>query len=331
MNTKLERGARIVTEQWLELKSGERLFIVTNEEYTKEMELIKQYANEKGVLTEVMTFTKQFGQVGHYFDDNEDIFESFDVILGATMHSLVTTKAAKRAIERGSRFLSLPLSTNDNRSLLEYDFLKMDPAESKRMADELLLKLSGGKKIKVTTPAGTNLTFSMEGREAQLFTGATRQGRGYSSSSFEIFIPIVEDQTYGTGVVDASLGYLGVPKEPVKIFLKEGRVCEIEQNETGQKLSQYMADFKDERMYVAGEFGIGLNTLSQCKGNSYIEDESTYGTFHIGFGRNIGFGGKHEARAHFDLVFNKPDIYVDGILIMMKGEIIWDEEALMAL
>ena len=207
----------------------------------------------------------------------------------------------------------------------------MDPAESKRMADELLLKLSGGKKLKVTTAAGTNLTFSMEGREAQLFTGATRQGRGYSSSSFEIFIPVVEDQTYGTGLVDASLGYLGIPKEPVRIGIKEGRICEIEQNETGRKLSQYMADFKDERMYVVGEFGIGLNTFSQCKGNSYIEDESTYGTFHIGLGRNIGFGGKHEARAHFDLVFDKPDIYVDGIIIMKKGEIIWDEETLMAI
>ena len=331
MNTNFERGVRIIVEEWLELKSGERLFIVTSEEYAKEIALIEQYAKEKGVLTEVMTFAKQPGQVGHYFDDHEDAFDSFDVILGATMHSLVTVKAVKRAIERGSRFLSLPLSTNDNRSLLEYDFLQMDPAESKRMADELLLKLSGGKKLKVTTPAGTNLTFSIEGREAALFTGATRQGRGYSSSSFEIFIPIVENRTYGTGVVDASLGYLGVPKEPVRIGLKEGRVCEIEQNETGQKLSQYMADFKDERMYVAGEFGIGLNTFSQCKGNSYIEDESTYGTFHIGFGRNIGFGGKQEAKAHFDLVFHKPDIYVDGILIMEKGEIIWDEEALMAI
>ncbi|MBE5961906.1 MAG: peptidase [Lachnospiraceae bacterium] len=331
MNTKLERGARIITEQWLELHSGERLFIVTSEEYKREMKLIEQYAKDGGTLTEMMIFPKQPGQVGHYFDVHEDAFDSFDVILGATMHSLVTTKAAKRAIERGSRFLSLPLSTNDGRSLLEYDFLQMDPKESKRMADKLLERLSGGKRLKVTTAAGTNLTFSMEGREAQLFTGATRQGKGYSSSSFEIFIPIVENETFGTGVVDASLGYIGVPKEPVKIGLKEGRVCEIEQNETGQKLSQYMADFHDEGMYVAGEFGIGLNTFSKCRGNSYIEDESAYGTFHIGFGRNIGFGGKHEAKAHFDLVFDQPDIYVDDILIMEKGEVIWDEETLIAL
>lgn len=325
MNWKLERGAQIVTKQWLQVTSGEKLFIVTSEEYSSEIAVIEKYAKEAGAFVEVMTFEKQKGQVGHYFDRHEAAFDSFDVILGATTHSLVTTKAVKRAIERGSRFLSLPLCTNDNRSLLEYEFLLMDPEKSKEMADRLLHKLTDGKELRVTTLAGTNLTFSMEGRKAQLFTGSTKLGTGYSSSSFEIFIPIREDKTYGTGVVDASLGYLGVPKEPVHIYLKDGRVCEIEQNDTGQMLSQYIADFQDEGMYVAGEFGIGLNTYSRCEGNCYIEDESTYGTFHIGFGRNIAFGGQHEARAHFDLVFDKPNIYVDGMLIMNQGTILWEE------
>lgn len=330
MNWKLERGAHIVTEQWLQVTSGEKLFIVTSEEYSNEIALIEQYAKEAGAFVEVMTFEKQQGQVGHYFDSHEAAFDSFDVILGATTHSLVTTKAVKRAIDRGSRFLSLPLCTNDDRSLLEYDFLLMDPEKSKEMADKLLDKLADGKQIRVTTLAGTNLIFSMEGRQAQLFTGSTKLGNGYSSSSFEIFVPIVEDKTYGTGIVDASLGYLGVPGEPVRINLKNGKVCEVEQNNTGKILSQYIADFKDEGMYVAGEFGIGLNTFSRCAGNCYIEDESTYGTFHIGFGRNIAFGGQHEAKAHFDLVFHKPDIYVDGMLIMNQGEILWEEEMIRA-
>ncbi len=326
MNKKLQRGARIVAEQWLQVAEGERLFIVTSEEYINDVAFIEQYAKEAGAVVEVMSFERQQGQVGHYFDDHETAFDSFDVILGATTHSLVTTKAVKRAIERGSRFLSLPLSTNDGRSLLEYDFLLMDPNESKKMADQLLEKLAYGKELLVMTATGTHLTFSMEGREAKFFTGSTKIGNGYSSSSFEIFIPVVEDMTYGIGVVDASLGYLGAPEEPVRIYLKDGRVCEIEQNEAGQKLTSYIAEFKDEGMYVAGEFGIGLNTFSRCDGNCYIEDESAYGTFHIGFGRNIAFGGQHEAKGHFDLVFDKPDIYIDGLLIMRKGEIIWDEK-----
>lgn len=327
MNEKLQRGARIITEKWLQLEAGEKLYIITSEDYSSEVAVIEQYAKEAEVFVEVLTFEKQQGQVGHYFDTHEEAFDSYDVILGATTHSLVTTKAVKRAVDRGARFLSLPLSTNNRTSLLEQDFLLMDPQESEEMADVLLSKLENGKEIKVTTKAGTALTFSMAGRTPQLFTGATRKRRGYASSSFEIFIPIVEDQTYGTGVIDASLGYLGIPEQPVHIYLKGGRICEIEQNEAGQRLTQYMLDFEDEGMYVAGEFGIGLNTFSRCVGNSYIEDESAYGTFHIGFGRNIAFGGSHEAKGHFDLVFDKPNIYIDGTLIMEEGEILWDEDA----
>ncbi len=325
MNTKLKRGARIVAEQWLKVASGEKLCIVTNDEHVNEIAQIKQYAEKAGAYVEVMVFQKRFGQVSHYFDVHETVFDSFHVILGAATHSLVTTKAVKRAMNRGSRFLSLPLSTNDKRSLLEYDFLMMDPEESREMANQLFKWLRNGKEIKVTTPVGSRLNFSMEGREPQLFTGATRMENGYSSSSFEIFIPIIENKTYGIGVVDASLGYLGAPENPVRIYLKDGKICEIEQNEDGQKLSRYIADFQDENMYAASEFGIGLNTCARCEGNSYIEDESAYGTFHIGFGKNIAFGGELEAKGHFDLVFKMPDIYVDGVLIMKQGEIIWDE------
>lgn len=78
-------------------------------------------------------------------------------------------------------------------------------------------------------------------------------------------------------------------------------------------------------MYVAGEFGIGLNSYSKCRGKCYIEDESAYGTFHIGFGRNIALGGVHEATSHFDLVALEPDIYADNRKIMEKGKIIIPE------
>ena len=79
-----------------------------------------------------------------------------------------------------------------------------------------------------------------------------------------------------------------------------------------------MDSFEDPRIYVAGEFGIGLNTLSQCLGNCYIEDESTFSTFHIGMGRNLALGGIQDAAGHFDLVFHRPTIYADQTLIMEK-------------
>lgn len=103
------------------------------------------------------------------------------------------------------------------------------------------------------------------------------------------------------------------------ITLSQGRLTEIGENRSGRYLKRYMDSFNDPRIYVAGEFGIGLNTLSQCLGNCYIEDESTFSTFHIGMGRNLALGGVQDAAGHFDLVFHRPTIYADQTLIMENG------------
>ena len=72
-------------------------------------------------------------------------------------------------------------------------------------------------------------------------------------------------------------------------------------------MKKYMEDYQDPRIYIAGELGIGLNSCSQCLGNCYIEDESAYGTFHVGLGRNIALGGIQNAKGHFDLVCIIPE------------------------
>lgn len=93
----------------------------------------------------------------------------------------------------------------------------------------------------------------------------------------------------------------------------------------GERLKEYMSDFHDPGIYVASELGIGLNSYAKCRGNSYIEDESAYGTFHIGVGRNIALGGVHEANGHFDIVAGRPDIYADNRRIIERGKIIIPE------
>ena len=132
----------------------------------------------------------------------------------------------------------------------------------------------------------------------------------------------METETNGTLILDGSMGYIGVVSSPVKVELRRGRIVDIENNESGRRLKEFLRRFKDpEDMVVAAEFGIGLNTHSRCDGNCYIEDESTYGTFHIGFGRNIALGGVQDATGHFDLVTHNPSIYVDNRMIMDHGQL----------
>ena len=319
------RGAKIIIHQWVKVRPWDNVLIVTGKDHMAEAQILKAVAQEKAKKVTILVVEKTGIHVGVFFDDNEEAFDPYSVVIAATEYSLVTTKAAKRAINKRKKFLSLPLSTNDGRTMLEYDFLMMDTKKSRLMAKVIMKYLHHSTKLRVTTPAGTNLQLSKIDRIPGFFNGVLKDGKGYSSASIEVYVPIEETKTEGIMVVDGSLGYIGRAEEPTKIVFHQGRIVDIEETVTGLKLKKYIEEYKDARIYIAGEFGIGLNSYSKCEGNCYIEDESSYGTFHIGLGRNIALGGIQNANGHFDLVCLEPDIYTDNRQIMQQGRIIIPE------
>ena len=315
-------GAQTVIESWMCLKDGDRLLIVTDSCHKEEAELLKEVAVKCGSKADILITQTRGKLVGMYFDANPFAFSDYDYIIGATDYSLVTTLAAKNAIREGKKFLSLPLHTNDNRSMLEYSFLNCDTEKSKAVAQRLINKLAHCHTVHVTTQKGTDLYFYKKDRPARFFNGKVHDCEGYSSASIEVYVPIQEDKTHGKFVVDGSYGYIGKVVTPFEVLFNNGRITQIENSADGIKLKDFIDDYKDDKMYVAGELGIGLNPLSRCEGNCYIEDESALGTFHIGLGRNLALGGIWEASGHFDLTAHKPDIYADGFKIVHSGQII---------
>lgn len=328
MTPNMERGARIIIHEWVKVRAWDKVLIVTSKEYLAEAKAMEKEASEKARSVNTLLVENKGRHVGIFFDDNEAVFDPYTAIIAATEYSLVTTKAAKRAIQRHKKFLSLPLATNDGRSFLEYDFLTMDTKKSRLMAKAFIKYLKYSEKVRVTTPAGTDMMFCKVGRDPGFFNGVLKDGKGYSSSSIEVYVPIEETKTEGVMVLDGSLGYIGRAEEPTRILFKGGRITEIEETPTGIRLKKYMEDYQDPRIYIAGELGIGLNSCSQCLGNCYIEDESAYGTFHVGLGRNIALGGIQNAKGHFDLVCMEPDIYTDNRQIMQQGKVIIPEPVL---
>ncbi|WP_346908998.1 peptidase [Faecalicatena orotica] len=324
-HSKTERGAMIVVRDWLRLKPWEKLLIVTSENHIAEAEILRKCAHRRSKAVDLMVVEKRGKHVGVFFDSHEDVFDGYQAVLGATDYSLVTTKAAKRAIQRGSKFLSLPLSTNNGKSMLAFQFMMMDTKKSKMMAGIIMKYLNSSSVVHVTTRLGTDLTLYKRNRPAGFFNGVVRDGKGFSSASIEVYVPIEETKTRGILIPDGSLGYIGRVDEPFWIRLEDGYIREIEMTAVGRKLKEYMDDFHDPGIYAASELGIGLNSYAKCRGDSYIEDESAYGTFHIGVGRNIALGGVHEANGHFDIVAKRPDIYADNRKIMERGKIIIPE------
>ena len=327
-NQEIVRGANIIAQNWLHLKMRQKVLIVSSEIHLAEVQILKNACMEYSLQVDLMVVEERGEKVGVFFDKNERIFDDYDVIIGATDYSLVTTRAVRRAISEGKKYLSLPLSTNDGRSMLGYSFLQMDTKKSKLMANVIKKYVDSATFLHVTTKRGTDISFRKKGRNAGFFNGDVRDGKGFSSASIELYVPIEEDQTEGVVYLDGSLGYIGAVRKPFRIEIQNGKIVFIEQTEDGKRLREYLESFEDERIYTAGEFGIGLNSYAKCIGNCYIEDESAYGTYHIGFGRNLALGGAYEASGHFDLVMLEPDIYTDNRKIMERGRVIVPEPQL---
>ena len=287
--TAVEQGAERIVRDWIKVKEGERIAILTEEGYHDQADAIRRKAEKQGAETVLVSLPLQGKQAGTVLETAPvaGILDRSDVIIGATKYSVLTARKIRDAVAAGQRFLSLPLFTCSGRKMLAMPFLAMPPAEASSMAARLLEKFRGKETVRITTPAGTDLRLSVAARQAGAFTGDFSHGSCCDSCCFEVYVAPREDSAEGTLAVDASLGYLGAPEKPLFLQFRRGQLTEIECSEDGKRLRDYISAFADDRMNVAGELGIGLNTLGRCRGDCYIEDESVYGTFHIGMGRNL--------------------------------------------
>ena len=315
----LEAGAHTVISRWCRVQPGEKVLIISDERHVEESLALRAAADRCGAVVALLTIQERHSHPGSVFHSMKEFVLQNDVIIGATSFSLVTNRITQEVLSQGGRFLSLPLSSNNGQPALAFDFMSMDPEEAGRTGHGMLEALRQAGRIHITTALGTDLSFGKRGRQPGLFNGLADRPGKVGSSSFEIYIGIEETQTSGRAVVDGSLGYLGRPAAPIPLTFQEGRLVQID-GETGAELKRYMDSFGDPGIYVAGELGIGLNKLSRCVGNCYIEDESAFTTFHICMGRNLSLGGVHNAAGHFDLVFQFPTIYADDTLIMKDGQ-----------
>ena len=205
MEQAIQHGADVIIRDWVRLRAGERILIVSSQKYAVEVAAMQQAAQAVGSVADVLMLDDLHEQVGQYFDDREDAFDPYNAVIGAAEYSLITTRAVKRVIARRNRFLSLPLSTSNGQSLLSYDFLNMSLPKSRIMASIIMACYQNASHIHVTTELGTNLDFNIEGRVPGFFNGCCHDGKGLSSASVEVYVAPVESDTNGTLILDGSM------------------------------------------------------------------------------------------------------------------------------
>lgn len=199
-------------------------------------------------------------------------------------------------------------------------------------AAALKAKLDAARQVRVTTEAGTDITFGVEDRTAFVDDGDFRKpGTGGNLPAGETYVSPTIGSADGTLVVDGAVatvdGGTFVPDEPLTVAFERGFVAMIDGGEAAERFEDDLTrgaelarewgredrlDADSVTTYAKnashlGEFGIGLNRQAEIVGN-LLEDEKVYRTCHLAVGSNYD----HDAPAliHLDLVLHEPTVEV---------------------
>lgn len=241
-----------------------------------------------------------------------------DVVLQPITYAITHTNATKEALEAGARVLVMRGVTKE---LMLYGAVGADYIEIDRVSELVRQKMSNGKNVTITTPSGTDLKMSIEGREGIMLTGLVKgPGTFAAMPDGEAAIVPVEGTTEGTLVIDNTMDSLGLLDAPIKMTVEKGRVTKIEGGKSADKLRKLVEE-SDEGATNIAEFAIGTNPQARLIGNM-AEDKKAIGTVHIAIGDSHVIGGTVESNIHLDGLVLSPTVYIDDECVIDNGKLL---------
>jgi len=340
---KVEQGVLNMLKVNMGVKSGEKLLVVTDVPTTEEW--VKKGSKELAEIVERSLLAKMVSEIAgekfpecnvqfyaypsvgrHGSEPGKDVEQKMkgaDVAIAITSYSLSHTEARENATKSGTRIASMPMFLPEMfypGGPMATDFTKVHE-ECQRIAK----LVDQAREVTVTSPGGTELKFSLEGRKGLIDDGIfTEKGAFGNLPSGEVFSVPLEGTTNGNLVVEK--GWYTNLEEDMTFVFQDGQVIEvIGGGRVGGGFREMLACGKDEQPYLSrrncAELGIGMNPNARRPDN-VLEAEKIRETIHIAIGDSSHMGGKVTADLHQDFVIPKPTLEFDGKTILKDGKII---------
>ncbi len=245
------------------------------------------------------------------------LMKQFDVVLCPTSKSLTHTDSRRAASQAGARVATLPGVTED----IMVRCMNADYHEIAARTFLLCALMEKTTTIRVTAPAGTDITLPVAGRQAHASSGLFREkGQWGNLPTGEAYLAPIEGRSNGVVVVDGSMAGVGMMSQPLRIVVEEGYATEVSGGPEAQKLiGLFEPHGKDAR--TVAEFGIGTNDKATLTG-IILEDEKVMGTIHIAFGDNKSMGGTVRVASHLDGLVERPTVWFDDRMVMQDGRLL---------
>ena len=241
-----------------------------------------------------------------------------NVVIAAASRSMYHIEAKNQAKQAGARgvFNAPYLEDGWIDGAMTADFL-----EIRKQAERLRDRLARGKRAKVTTPAGTDVSMVIEGRKpVGWLTGVCRNpGEVSAFPGGEVSLPPLEGTTEGRIVLEHIMTDIGRLTQPIVLTVEKGECVKIDGGVEAHALAAHIDGVKNATNIA--ELGIGLNPKSRLTGG-ITEVKKRLGTAHMALGDSAaGYGGKVTSDVHLDGMLMNVRIEIDGEVIVENGEV----------
>lgn len=259
------------------------------------------------------------------------INESSEVVQDMLNRSSMKTFFVEYPTQAEAASLGLDFETYET---MHWAAVNADYEAISRQGHAIRRMLQDGRRVRVTTPHGTDFTFDVGDRLIVVNDGIikTEQGQGALAVTRHAALPAgrlvfapVEASASGKVVVPRHL-YNYQPMTGISFTFKNGIVTHFQAKEGGYLFQQALAPYKGQKDRF-GVFQIGLNPAVQV-----IEDGADYrpsnaaGIVYIGIGFNRMLGGTNETQGGFSFPIVNATVEIDGKVVVKDGTLRIEED-----
>ena len=314
--TDLERAVHAVVNECLGVREHESVLVVCNPATIGLAERLRAEAGKLGAEGMTMLMTERAAHGTEPPAAVAAAMRSVDVLLCPTVQSLSHTAARRHATDAGARAATLPGVTEEMLARV----MSADVEGLRRNGRALAELLTAGSEATITDANGSDLRLGLGERSAIPDDGdLTAPGAFGNLPCGEGFIAPIEGTSEGRLVVDGTIGGIGRVSEPVELTVAGGHLTGAS-GAQGERLMEMLATGGPEGTNVA-ELGIGTNEKAILTGE-LLEDEKILGTCHVAFGASAGIGGTVQVPIHIDVVVMRPEVAIDGRVVVRDGELL---------
>jgi 2,5-dihydroxypyridine 5,6-dioxygenase len=313
-------GAMKAVNQCAGVKPGENVVIACDTNKMRLAEALAAAAYAVGGIPTITVFPPTGAHGAQVPEPVVGACARSDVFFLPTTWSMTHTDARIEAIKNGARGTTMCEVTED---CICTGGILADYEENDRLGRKLGAVIGKGKKIRMTSSAGTDLTAEITERPVQYETGLFREpGQFAALPNSELNISPIEGTTEGVIVGNVRLMGFGILRdEPVTIEVKAGEVIRITGGKAADYLNETLKSFDDRKAYNLAEFAVGLNPFCRSYATN-LEDLGKLGFGHHGIGSSYAIGGDVLAPCHIDVIYSEATLEIDGQVILDKGTVL---------